>query len=256
MSLLLSYALFALGAIVASFVGVLAGRLNTGTSFLTGRSRCDACNTALPPSALVPIFSHIAFRGRARCCGARLTLLSPGTEILLGGLFALSYLMLGPTPALLGMFLSLALLLALVLYDVSHQILPPRLLTAFVLAGAATGLLSSPAPAVFSGSLLVALLISGSLALIHILSRGRAMGFSDAPLALGLSLLVGSAALPGFIFSFWIGAVIGIAVLAGRPVGSRIGVEVPFAPFLAAGFLLAYFTQWNPFIFIAILSGN
>ena len=24
-----------------------------------------------------------------------------------------------------------------------------------------------------------------------------------------------------------------------------MGIEVPFAPFLAAGFLLAYFTQWN-----------
>jgi prepilin signal peptidase PulO-like enzyme (type II secretory pathway) len=36
-----------------------------------------------------------------------------------------------------------------------------------------------------------------------------------------------------------------------RPKGSRIGVEVPFAPFLAAGFILAYVTQWNPFLFIA-----
>jgi prepilin signal peptidase PulO-like enzyme (type II secretory pathway) len=39
-------------------------------------------------------------------------------------------------------------------------------------------------------------------------------------------------------------------VLLGRPRGSRMGVEVPFAPYLAAGFLLAYFTEWNPFIFI------
>jgi prepilin signal peptidase PulO-like enzyme (type II secretory pathway) len=27
--------------------------------------------------------------------------------------------------------------------------------------------------------------------------------------------------------------------------------EVPFAPFLACGFLLAYFTEWNLFIYIA-----
>ena len=32
-----------------------------------------------------------------------------------------------------------------------------------------------------------------------------------------------------------------------------MGVEVPFAPFLAAGFLLAYFTQWNPFTVIEAL---
>ena len=81
------------------------------------------------------------------------------------------------------------------------------------------------------------------------------MGLADTPLVFGLALLVGSAALSGFVFSFWIGAVIGILILLRRPAGTRMGVEVPFAPFLAAGFLLAYFTQWNPFTFIASLPG-
>jgi len=72
------------------------------------------------------------------------------------------------------------------------------------------------------------------------------MGLADAPLAAGLALLVGHAALPGFLFSFWIGAGVGIVLLAMAPRGSRMGIEVPFAPFLAAGFLLAYFTQWDP----------
>ena len=138
-------ALFALGAIVASFIGVLVVRLNTGESFLAGRSRCDACARPLSPLALVPIVSYL-------------------------------------------------------------------------------------------------------------LSRGRAMGLADAPLAFGLALLTGPAALSGFVFSFWIGAAIGITILARRPRGSRMGVEVPFAPYLAAGFLLAYFIQWNPFAIIAATS--
>jgi len=41
--------------------------------------------------------------------------------------------------------------------------------------------------------------------------------------------------------------VVGIVLLARAPRGARMGIEVPFAPFLAAGFLLAYFTQWDPF---------
>ena len=52
---------------------------------------------------------------------------------------------------------------------------------------------------------------------------------------------------------FWKSVVVGIFVLLRRPTGSRIGTEVPFAPFLAAGFLLAYFTQWNPFAILAVL---
>ena len=253
MEALLIGTFFILGAIIASFVGVIAVRLNTGQSFLAGRSRCDACDTPLPPEALVPIFSYVTHRGRTRCCGTRLSLVAPFTETLLGGLFVLAYLALGLTPALPFLLAALALLLALVLYDLAHQILPPSLLYSFVAVSLLSGYFDAPSLALFGQTLLVAFLIAMSLAAIHVFSRGRAMGFADAPLAFGLSVLVGAAAFPGFIFSFWIGAVIGIALLLQRPRGSRMGVEVPFAPFLAAGFLLAYFTQWNPFIFIAAL---
>ncbi|MCX6786931.1 MAG: prepilin peptidase [Candidatus Kaiserbacteria bacterium] len=245
--------LFALGAIIASFVGVFVARLHTGQSFLAGRSRCDACNTQLGLSVLIPVISYIIGGGKARCCGASVSLLAPLTELLLGGLFALSYIQLGLTTALFWMLLSLSLLLALVLYDLAHQILPSILLAFFVTASAITGFLLAPSFALFSTTLLTAFLIALSLALIHFVSGGRAMGLADAPFAFGLALLVGSAALPGFVFSFWIGAVIGILILLKRPRGSRMGVEVPFAPFLAAGFILAYFTQWNPFIFAVVL---
>jgi len=79
------------------------------------------------------------------------------------------------------------------------------------------------------------------------------LGLADTPLSFGLALLVGSSSFSGLVFSFWVGAVIGIFILARRPRGSRMGIEVPFAPFLATGFLLAYITQWNPFIFAAAL---
>lgn len=249
--LFLPVAFFLSGTVVASFIGVLVARLHTGQSFLAGRSRCDACDAPLRPFSLIPIFSYLAAGGRANCCRTRLSPFSPVTELLLGGLFVLAYLQLGLTVALSCLFLSLALLLSLVLYDLLHQILPPVLLGAFVLSGIVTGYLLAHSVPEFASSVLNAFLIAGSLALIHVLSRGRAMGFSDAPLSFGLSVLVGPAAFSGFIFSFWIGAVIGIVILLQRPRGSRMGTEVPFAPFLAAGFLLAYFTQWNPFILIA-----
>src|SRR3989344_3243206 len=248
--LLIPTLLFLLGAVSASFVGVVVVRLYTGQGFLLGRSRCDACNMPLTPRALVPIFSYFAQEGRSSCCGAHLSLYAPCTELLLGVLFVLAYFALGLTPALACMLLALSMLLALVLYDLAHQILPPSLLSIFVGASALTQYVLAPSLSSFFSVLLVAFLIAAVLAFIHYVSRGRAMGLADAPLAFGLALLVGSAALPGFIFSFWIGALIGIIVLSRRPRGSRMGVEVPFAPFLAAGFLIAYFTQWNPFLFV------
>jgi prepilin signal peptidase PulO-like enzyme (type II secretory pathway) len=238
-------AVFALGAVVASFIGVVAVRLYTGQGFLTGRSRCDACGAPLQAVSLVPIFAYIASRGRAQCCGTRISFIAPVSEVFLGSLFVLAYLKLGLASALPFMLVSLSALLSLVLYDLAHQILPTPLLASFVAAAAITGFLSAPSLAEFRGMVLAAFFIAAFLAAIHYLSRGRAMGFADAPFAFGCALLAGPTALSGFVFSFWIGAIIGIALLAGRPRGSRIGVEVPFAPFLAAGFLLAYFTQWN-----------
>lgn len=246
---LLHVVLFFLGTIVASFMGVVAARLSTGQSFVRGRSRCDVCETPLGFRSLIPLLSYVGHRGRAVCCNARLSPLAPLSELLLGALFVLSYLRLGFSWGYLTMIVALGVLLGLVLYDLAHQILPPSLLTIFVIVSAVTGLLT--AGSFFFDSLVVAAVLGGILALIHLLSRGRAMGFADAPLAFGLALLTGDAALSGFLFSFWIGAAIGIIILLMRPRGHRIGVEVPFAPFLAAGFLLAYFTQWNPLIFIA-----
>ena len=241
---------FVLGAIIASFVGVLVARLHTGQGFLTGRSRCDACDTPLTYISLIPIASYLIGNGRARCCGARVSAYAPVAELLLGTLFVLAYTVLGFTPALPLFLLSLSILLALVLYDLFHQILPSLLLVAFVITCTATSILSS-SQALFFSNLLTAFFIALPLILIHFFSRGRAMGFADAPLAFGLALLTGPNALSGFVFSFWVGAVIGVALLYRRPVGSRMGVEVPFAPFLAVGFLLAYFTQWNLFTFVA-----
>lgn len=244
-----SLALFFSGAIVASFVGVIASRLHTGRSPYTGRSACDACGAALAPGELVPIFAFFFLKGRTRCCGSRLSLFAPASEILLGILFVLAYDSVGLSSALPLLLLSLSLLLALVLYDFAHHILPFPLLAPFVLASALTGYTLSDSLSAFLSSLGMAAVFGLLLAGIHFASRGRAMGLADAPLVFGLSLLVGPAALPGFVFSFWVGAVIGILLLFERPAGTRMMVEVPFAPYLAAGFLFAYFTQWNPFIF-------
>ncbi len=244
--------LFAFGAIIASFIGVVVARINTGQSFITGHSRCDVCNKVLKPHLLIPILSYFLSSGRAVCCGARLSPLAPISEALLGTLFVLAYLILGVSSVLVTMLVSLSLILALVLYDITHQILPPELLWLFVGASVVTAFLATS-----SGEILrvfiIAIGISTSLAMIYFLSRGRAMGLADTPFAFGLALLVGQIAITGFVFSFWIGAVIGIVLLAHRPSGSRMGVEVPFAPFLAAGFLLAYFTQWNLFAITSLI---
>ena len=244
---------FILGAIVASFVGVVSVRLNTSESIARGRSRCDACGAPLTSIDLVPIISYAVFGGRARCCRARISLFSPLSEVVLGALFALSYATFGLVPALVPLLGAIALLMLLVLYDLAHMILPPVPLALFVLASGLFAWLVAPTAESFFIVVGLAFVLGAFIWLLHVLSRGRAMGFADAPLTLGLALLAGPSALAGFVYAFWIGAVLGIVLLVQRPRGSRMGVEVPFAPYLAAGFLLALFTPWNPFALIQAL---
>lgn len=249
MNILLLVSAFLLGSIIASFATVVAERLHTGEPWVSGRSRCNSCSRHLTARDLVPVFSWLLSGGRCRKCSAKV----PGSYALLeastGAAFVLAVHMNGITPELLPFLASLSVLVFIVAYDIRHTIVPwtaSLLLIAFSLAHA---LLVSPSVSSLGGTLLTAGLIGGGFFLAHALSRGRAMGLADAPISFALSLLVAPYAFTGLLFSFWIGAVWGIGVLALRRGGPRMGIEVPFAPFLALGYLLAYFVQWNPLAF-------
>ena len=253
MHVLVSVFLFCLGAIIASFVGVVVVRYGTGQSMLSGRSRCDACGAPLPPVALIPVFSYALGRGRAACCGARISPFSTVAELMLGALFVLSYDALGLALPLFAFLVMLGSLLAIVEYDLMHQIIPPAFLAVFLPASVLVAVGTAPSKGALTTTLAVAIAFAVFFALLHFLSRGRLMGLADTPVVFGLALFSGPAAIPGFLFSFWIGAVIGIGVLLGQPPGSRMNIEVPLAPFLAAGFLLAYYSSWNPFALTLLL---
>lgn len=247
MTLLIGGAFALLGAAIASFVGVIAERIHTGASWTNDRSRCDACMTTLTVRDLIPVISWLASLGKCRTCGSRV----PVRHVVVEGLFALaffsSFVLLGPTPLLFLVLIALGFLLFIVLYDLRHTIVPMKPVLAFILVSLLfRGMYAGDASA-FGLALFVAGLAGTVFLLFHLLSKGRAMGLGDAPVVLGLSLLVGpSVVVPGVLFSFWIGALYGIVVLASTPRGHRMGIEVPFVPFLALGFLLAYFTGWNP----------
>ncbi len=249
MTPILGFAFFFLGAVLASFMAVISERLHTGQSWVKGRSACNSCNRLLDARDLVPVISWLFSRGRCRTCGALVPYAYAVGEALLGTLFVLAYLKIGLTLSLIPFLLTLTTLAFIVLYDLRHTIVPPVASTTLIAFSAAYAFLSAGSLAALGMTLLVAGVISLGFFLLYFLSKGRAMGLGDAPVALALALLVGaSAAIPGLLFSFWIGGAIGVVILVSKPKGHRMGIEVPFVPFLAAGYLLAFFTQWNPLL--------
>lgn len=238
-----------LGAFVGSFVGVVAERMHTGSSFVGGRSRCNSCGAVLSPLDLVPVLSWLMMLGRCRACGSRVPARYLVVEASMAGLFALSYLMHGLTFPLVLLLVVLTILAAIVLYDLAHTVVPREL--SFLLVLASLAYRFAVDDLMLAGlALAVAGLIALGFFLLHALSRGRWMGLGDAPVALALALMAGPNAFAGLLFSFWIGALVGIFILVSRLPRHTMGMEIPFVPFLAAGFLLAYFTSWSPLAFI------
>lgn len=77
-----------LGAVVASFLCVVAERVPAGRS-LGGRSRC-VCGRQLRAWENVPVLSWVVLRGTARCCRARIPARYVLAEAGLGIWFALA----------------------------------------------------------------------------------------------------------------------------------------------------------------------
>lgn len=73
------------------------------------------------------------------------------------------------------------------------------------------------------------------------------MGLGDAKLIIGLGWLLGlSSALSGIVLAFWVGAVVGLAlVIFSRKHGMKS--ELPFAPYLVLGTLLAFLLELHIF---------
>lgn len=71
-SLLLGLA-FVLGATWGSFFNVAIYRWPRDMSVVTPPSTCPACGARIPPARNVPILAYLLQRGRAACCGAKLT---------------------------------------------------------------------------------------------------------------------------------------------------------------------------------------
>ncbi len=231
--------LFVFGAIIGSFLNVLALRLNTGLS-LGGRSACPTCRHVLAWYELIPIMSFLILRGRCRECGARISYQYPLVEFLTGLLFISIYTIYGLTLYATLLVIVFSLYLVIVVYDLRHKIIPDSLVyICIVLSAVGSWLSVNSVLDLLSGPILFVFFAS-----IWLLTQGRALGFGDAKLVASFGFLLGAAqAFSAVVVAFWIGAVFGLfamfltrlyPLLSGGK-GLTMKSELPFAPFLVLG---------------------
>lgn len=245
------------GLSVGSFVNVLIFRLPRERSIVYPRSHCFCCGTELRGRDLVPVLSYLLGGGRCRYCGVLLSSQYAWIEALCGLLFAALVWRWGLSlPAVAYCVVAAALLAALVT-DLRHKIIPSALNAAVFwtallasVAGAVlqhvapdaaaaargSGWLPSPTQAL-AGAAVGYLVFEGIVRVGRVVFGQEAMGGGDVLLVAALGALFGPTRLLGTmcLLAFVSGAVVGVALLATRVLNRR--QPLAFGPFLIFGAL-------------------
>ncbi|MFA6325241.1 MAG: prepilin peptidase [Candidatus Paceibacterota bacterium] len=259
MTTILAFIFLVFGLIIGSFLNVVIFRLNTEKGF-HGRSKCMNCRKQLYWYELFPLFSFLLLNGRCKHCKTRISFQYPLVELLTGVVFALLFLKFqnifytnalifaGTMAYYASMF---SVLIVIAIYDIRHKIIPDILALIFGILAFAGLFIFSPLgfdphiPTILE--FLSGVIIATPFALIWLFSKGVWMGLGDAKLAIGLGWLLGlSRVLSGVVVSFWSGAIIGLLLIAFSKKHS-IKSEIPFAPFLVLGAILAFLFELHLF---------
>jgi leader peptidase (prepilin peptidase)/N-methyltransferase len=132
---LLRGAVFAFGLLWGSFLNVVIYRVPREMSVVRPASHCPGCEKPIAAYDNVPVLSYVILRGRARCCGVRMSPRYPLVE-LIGGLLSLAVLEVlildlpgatsaGRAAAIYGAAFALCLgLVAAAFIDAEHMFLP------------------------------------------------------------------------------------------------------------------------------------
>ncbi|MCC7436778.1 prepilin peptidase [Candidatus Nomurabacteria bacterium] len=244
--------IFIFGLIIGSFLNVVILRINTGRSIAKGRSKCARCSTTLSWYELIPVFSFLTLRGKCKTCKNPISFQYPLVELTTALVFTILYTKILLSNgfnffgivSFLGASTISALLIVIFAYDIKHKIIPDKIVYPFIIISLASVFWRN----VFGDNdMLIKDLFAGpALAapffFLWFFSKGRAMGFGDVKLSLGIGWLLGLAgSLATFFLSFWLGAIVGLLLMASSK--TSLKSEIAFAPFLIiAVFIVGVFS--------------
>ena len=263
---------FFFGSIIGSFLNVVILRYRSGRT-LGGRSMCFACGKKLCFYELVPIGSFVTQRGRCSGCQSKISWQYPIVEALTGILFVFLYFrfeyLITTVPILFIVLFAyfaiiFCLFIVLSVYDIKHKILPDGLVLTFVIiAFLGMFLIDGDSIALhlphFS-QLLAGIVLPAPFAAMWLFSRGKWMGLGDSKFMVGIGFLLGmSAGIAAILFSFWIGAIIGIIILICSNITRKHSVSlktaIPFGPFLALGTIIVVLGGYDLWTIFKVVSG-
>jgi leader peptidase (prepilin peptidase)/N-methyltransferase len=223
---------FLAGLAVGSFATAVAHRVPRGIPIGASRSQCPACGAQIAARDNVPVFSWLLLRGRARCCGARISSRYPLTELATGLLFVATVLVYrhDAAEALIGLVF-VAMLVVVTLTDLEQRIIPNKVLIAGAVICVAIAAPTDP------GSLperAIAAMAAGGVFFLVVLAYPSGMGLGDVKLAAAMGLFLGRAVGPAILIALLVASLVGVALIVRYGARAR-KMAIPFGPFLALG---------------------
>jgi leader peptidase (prepilin peptidase) / N-methyltransferase len=224
------------GAMIGSFLTVVAYRVPRAESVVGGRSHCPGCGAQIAAYDNVPVLSWLTLRGRSRCCHQSISARYPLTEISLAALFAAVALRFhGDAGELALGLVFVSMLLAITLTDLDLRIIPNKVLAVGSLIGLAIVAIADPASIPERAAAAAG---AGGILFIAALAYPGGMGMGDVKLAAAMGLFLGVEVIPAMVIALLAGSLVGIAMMIRYGAAARKRA-IPFGPFLALGGVVA-----------------
>lgn len=234
--------IFIFGTLVGSFLNVVILRLPEGKSIVFPPSRCPACNISIRWYDNVPLVSFIVLRGKCRACKNPISWQYPLVEFAMGLLSLALYVKFSLSITFGIYFLFSAALLAIIVIDMHHQIIPDSISLSGILFGFGLSFVNPHVSWQDSG---VGIIVGGGIlyaiaTLYYIIAKREGMGGGDVKLLAMIGAFQGWQALPFVVFSSsLLGTIVGIGAMIKQKKGGK--TEIPYGPFLSIGSLLYLF---------------
>lgn len=247
----ITWVMFIFGAMIGSFLNVMIYRIPRKIFFKSSRSCCPGCQKTIPLWLNIPIISWLILRGKARCCGIKISLQYPIVEFFTAVMWVVIYWRFPFVKSYLGglvidsewflrfshaaIFFSLLTVCSVI--DIHLQIIPDKISLPMI---ASSPLIAFVHPDLtFYSSFLGVIVGGGSLYLVawlyYLVRRDIGLGFGDVKLLAAIGGWIGYESIFTTVFVGSItGSVIGLAVMIVMRT-TDMKIKLPFGPFLSLG---------------------
>ncbi len=239
---------FALGAIVGSFLNVCIARLPESKSLVWPGSRCPKCEGEIRWYDNIPVVSFVLLMGRCRRCGERISWQYPAVELATAVLFVVLLRQFPNVAAFAIYMVFTSAMIVVTVIDLKHFIIPDEISLPGIVLGLAlsfvpdkwaAGLLVSES---FLDSLIGCVLGGGMLYLAALFSlfflKKEGMGMGDVKLLAMVGAFLGWKRV---LVTVLVASVVGSAI-TGLLILGRIRKReeyIPFGTYLAPGAILS-----------------